>query len=66
MLYSEFGVGYEDECLGVSLAYRRQYVRDRDIPPSTSILLRFNLKTSDNPEDTSNIFPRFIFAEEPL
>ncbi|HEY1836055.1 MAG TPA: LPS assembly protein LptD [Rhizomicrobium sp.] len=66
MLYSEFGVGYEDECLGVSLAYRRQYVRDRDIPPSTSILLRVNLKSSDNAEDTSNIFPRAIFSEEPL
>jgi LPS-assembly protein len=66
MLYSEYGVGYEDECLGVSLAYRRQYVRDRDIPPSTSVLLRFNLKTNDNAEDTSNIFPRFIFSEEAL
>jgi LPS-assembly protein len=66
MLYSEFGIGYEDECIGVSLAYRRQYVRDQDIPPSTSVLVRFNLKTNDNSEDTSNIFPRFIFSEEPL
>jgi LPS-assembly protein len=66
MLYSEYGVGYEDECLGVSLAYRRQYVRDRDIPPSTSILLRFNLKTNENTDDISNIFPRFIFSEEQL
>lgn len=66
MLYSEFGVGYEDECIGVSLAFRRQYVRDQDIPPSSSVLLRFNLKTNDDAENTSNIFPQFIFSEEAL
>ena len=46
-LDSEFGLGYEDECLGISVAYRRKYTTDRDLPPSTSVILRFSLKTTD-------------------
>ena len=46
-LDSEFGFGYEDECLGISIAYRRKYTTDRDLPPSTSVVLRFNLKTTE-------------------
>ncbi|HEY0300070.1 MAG TPA: LPS assembly protein LptD, partial [Rhizomicrobium sp.] len=47
MLDTELGIGYEDECLGISIAYRRKFTTDRDLPPSTSIILRFNLKTGD-------------------
>ena len=65
MLDDEFGLGYDDECLGISLSYRRQYTRDRDVPPSTSILLRFKLKTGDETSDsnqTSQLFPRHLFS----
>ena len=61
MLNDEFGVGYEDECLGVSISYRRDYTTDRDVPPSTSVLLRFNLKTGQ-PEKPSDLFPRHVFT----
>jgi LPS-assembly protein len=30
LLDTEFGLGYEDECLGIALAYRRSYTTDRD------------------------------------
>lgn len=63
MLDDEFGIGYDDECLKISLSYRRQYTRDRDIAPSTSILLRFKLNTSDEPDDrASELFPRHLFS----
>ena len=40
MLDTEFGLGYEDECLAVSLAYRRKYTFDNQlgVPPSTSVM----------------------------
>ncbi len=62
MIDDEFGVGYEDECLGVSLSYRRNYTTDRDVPASTSILFRFNLKTGEQAEQPSNLFPRHVFT----
>ena len=64
----EFGIGYDDECLKISLSYRRQYTRDRDIAPSTSILLRFKLNTSDEPEaqGVSELFPRHLFSSTNL
>jgi len=64
MLDDEFGIGYDDECLKISLSYRRQYTRDRDIAPSTSILLRFKLNTSDEPDTrgASELFPRHLFS----
>ena len=48
-LDSEIGLGYEDDCLGVSIGYRRKYTTDRDLPPSTTVVLRFSLKTTDAP-----------------
>ncbi|HSM96869.1 MAG TPA: LPS assembly protein LptD [Rhizomicrobium sp.] len=68
MLDDEFGVGYDDECLKISLSYRRQYTRDRDIPPSTSILFRFKLNTEDEPETQglSELFPRHLFSSTSL
>jgi LPS-assembly protein len=66
MIDSEFGFGYEDECLGVSLSWRRQYTRDRDVPPSSSVLVRFNLKTEETTGQTTDIFPRHIFSSTTL
>jgi LPS-assembly protein len=68
MLDDEFGFGYDDECLKISLSYRRQYTRDRDIAPSTSILLRFKLNTSDEPDTqgVSELFPRHLFSSTTL
>jgi LPS-assembly protein len=62
MLDDEFGFGYDDECLGVSLSYMRTYTRDRDIPPSTSVLFRIQLKTGDQTDNTQQLFPRHLFS----
>jgi LPS-assembly protein len=62
MIDNEFGVGYDDECLAVSLSYRRNYTTDRDVPPSTSVLLRFQLKTGEQNEQPSALFPRHVFT----
>jgi LPS-assembly protein len=62
MLDDELGLGYEDECLGVSVAYRRRFTSDRDLPPSTAIVLRFNLKTGERPIEPFSLFPRDVFT----
>ena len=51
MLDTELGLGYEDECLGISIAYRRKFTTDRDVPPSTTIVLQVqpeNRRRSDH------------------
>jgi LPS-assembly protein len=62
MLDTELGLGYEDECLGISVAYRRRFTADQDLPPSTSIILRFNLKTGDQPIEPFDLFPQDVFS----
>jgi LPS-assembly protein len=64
MLDSEYGLGYEDECLAISLAYRRKYVGDvaQGVPPSTSMVLRFSLKTGDQPVQPFSLFPQNVFS----
>jgi LPS-assembly protein len=62
MLDTEFGIGYEDECLGISIAYRRKYTSDRDLPPSTSVILRLNLKTADEAIQPFSLFPQDVFS----
>ncbi len=62
MLDTDFGLGYEDECLRLSLSYRRKFQRDRDVPPSTSLLFRIRLKTNDDSDKPSALFPRHIFT----
>ena len=62
MLDTELGIGYEDECLGVSLAYRRKFTTDRDLPPSTSVILRFSLKTGDETIEPFSLFPQDVFS----
>ena len=66
MLDTEYGLGYEDECLAISLAYRRKYTSDRDLPPSTSIILRFTLKTGDQPIQPFSLFPQDVFTTPSL
>jgi LPS-assembly protein len=63
MLDSEYGLGYEDECLAVSLAYRRKYTEDvaQGVLPSTSLVLRFSLKTGDQPVEPFTLFPKNVF-----
>ena len=63
-LNTELGVGYEDECLAISLAYRRKYAEDLSlgITPSSSVILRFNLKTGDSPIEPFSLFPKDVFA----
>jgi LPS-assembly protein len=63
-LNTEYGLGYEDECLAISLAYRRKYTSDAilGLPPSTSVILRFSLKTGDSPIQPFSLFPRDVFA----
>jgi LPS-assembly protein len=63
MLYSEFGLGYEDECLGVSLTYKRTYTTDRNVPPSTAWEMRVELKTNDTTDQQSDLFPRHLYSE---
>ena len=63
MLDTEYGIGYEDECLAISLAYRRKYTFDTvlGVPPSTSIVLHFSLKTGDQPIQPFSLFPKNVF-----
>lgn len=63
MLDSEYGLGYEDECLAVSLAYRRRFIGDiaQGVFPATSLVLRFSLKTGDQPVEPFSLFPRNVF-----
>lgn len=63
-LNTEFGLGYEDECLAISLAYRRKYTQDLilGVPPSTAVVLRFSLKTGDEPIQPFSLFPKDVFA----
>ncbi len=63
-LNTEYGLGYEDECLAISLAYRRKYTEDLilGVPPSTSVILRFSLKTGDEDVRPFSLFPKDVFA----
>jgi LPS-assembly protein len=66
MLASEFGLGYEDECLGISLSYRRTYTSDRNVPPETDWIFRMELKTNDTSSQPSDLFPRHLYSEVAL
>lgn len=62
MIQDEFGVGYQDECFGISLSYLRQFTQFRDVPPSTAVYLRWSLKTSPEPAADTSIFPEHLYA----
>lgn len=44
-LSEQIGLGYEDECLGVTLSYTQTHFEDRDIQPEQRVMLTFLLKT---------------------
>lgn len=61
-LDTQFGLGYEDECLGISLGYHRKFTADRDLKPSTNFVLRIKLKTTDTPIQPFSLFPQDVFS----
>jgi LPS-assembly protein len=66
MISDELGVGYDDECLGFSLSYERNFTEFRELPPSTSVIFRFTLKTSEVPVQRAGIFPQYLYSATPL
>jgi len=62
MINSEYGIGYEDDCLAIALAYRRKYTSQPSLPPSTAVLLRIGLKTGDQPIQPFSLFHQDIFT----
>jgi LPS-assembly protein len=62
MIDTEFGVGWENECLGLSISYQRRYTRSTGVPPSTSILASVKLRTGDENLSLSDLFPPHVFA----
>jgi LPS-assembly protein len=62
MLDSEYGLGYEDECFGMGLVYRRRFTSQLGLPPSTSIILRLQLKSGDETVAPSSLFPQEVFS----
>ena len=66
MISDEFGVGYDDECLGVSVSYERNFTQFRELLPSTAVIFRFTLKTTEVPAQRSGIFPQYLYAATPL
>jgi LPS-assembly protein len=66
MISDQFGFGYDDECLGFSLSYERNFTEFRELPASTSVIFRFTLKTSEVPVQRSGIFPQNLYASTPL
>lgn len=62
MINTEYGLGYEDDCLAISLAYRRKYTSQPSLPPSTAVLLRIGLKTGDQPVQPFSLFHQDIFT----
>ena len=62
MLDTEYGLGYEDECLAIALAYRKKFMSDsQGLPEDTAVVLRFSLKTGDQPVKPFSLFPRNVF-----
>ncbi len=62
MLDSEYGLGYEDECFGMALAYRRRYTSQLGLPPSTSVILRLKLKSGNEAIEPFSLFPQDVFS----
>ncbi len=52
-LQSYAGIVYRDDCTIFSLAFQRNFFRDRDIQPSDSILFNIALRTLGDPEGYS-------------
>jgi LPS-assembly protein len=50
MIESKAGVAYEDECSVFEVSYRRRFIRDRDIEPSSAIVFKVRLKALGDDE----------------
>ena len=63
-LDAEYGLGYEDECFGISIAYRRKYTQDAllGLPPSTSVIMRLSFKTGEEAVRPFSLFPQDVFT----
>jgi LPS-assembly protein len=61
---TEYGLGYEDECLAISLAYRRRYTSDLvlGLPPSTAVILRLQFRTGATQIQPFSLFPQDVFS----
>lgn len=44
LISSGIGLYFQNECLGISTIFNREYTRDRDIEPSTSVVMQISLK----------------------
>jgi LPS-assembly protein len=66
MIFDQFGFGYDDECFGFSISYERNFTQFRELPPSTSVIFRFTLKTSEVTVQRSGIFPQNLYASTAL
>jgi LPS-assembly protein len=66
MISEEAGIGYQDECFGVSLSYLRQFTQFRDLVPSSSVLFRISLQTSEQPVQQTTVFPKHLYSGEVL
>ncbi|MDE2462548.1 MAG: LPS-assembly protein LptD [Alphaproteobacteria bacterium] len=62
MLDTEFGIGWQNDCLGLSIAYQRRYTRFLDVAPSTSILFTIVPKFGGDSDQNVRLFPRNVFA----
>lgn len=40
----ELGIKYADDCFALSVTYEETFIRDRDIQPDTSVMVRFEFK----------------------
>jgi LPS-assembly protein len=66
MISEELGLGYQDECFGVSISYRRNFTQFRDLVPSSSWLFRINLSPSEPENAPARIFPAHLYSGEVL
>jgi LPS-assembly protein len=66
MISEELGLGYQDECFGVSISYRRDFTQFRDLVPSSSWLFRINLSPSEPANAPARIFPAHLYSGEVL
>jgi len=62
MINTEYGLGYEDECLAIALAYRRKYTSQLGLPPSTAVILHIGLKTGEQEIKPFSLFHQDIFT----
>lgn len=44
MLYASTGLLYQNECIGLLTSFKRQFIRDRDVEPDTSVTVRVSFK----------------------